>query len=143
MDRLDALYPRLLRYARRYADADDAQDIVQDALLRAGWEEDREGGYYFAAVRSVAIDHWRKAKRRPEVPLFASAPAPSSDADAGLLLADTLARLAGMRWGATLLAAAQGATLAELAAAEGVGLATIKTRIHRTRAALGPCPLDA
>lgn len=140
---LATLYPRLTRYARRYADPTEAEDIVQDMFLRLLPDRlDRAEGYFFATLRSVATDHYRRRRARPAVPLTPTTPVPERDGDAHEALVATLARLASIRHGRLLLAFAVGATLRELADAEGVGLATIKTRIHRARRALGSCPLD-
>ena len=139
---LATLYPALLRRARRY-DAAEAEDLVQDTMLRM--LPDRLGypaGYYYAALRAVAVDHHRHRARRPEAWLAPTVAAPERDHAAREALAETLTRLAAERHGPLLLAFARGATLRELAEAEGVGVATIKTRIFRTRAVLGPCPLD-
>lgn len=139
---LEALRPRLLKYAGHRADPAAAEDIVQNAILRAGWAPDAPNARYFAAVTHAAIDWWRHERRHPRLPLSPALPAAQADPAVGEALAATLARLAGEPHGALLLAFAQGTPLAELAAREGVALGTIKTRIWRTRRALGPCPLD-
>jgi len=66
---LHRLGPRLLLFARQWLpSASDAEDAVQDAFVRF-WTRHRaldvsNQGLLFAAVRSAALDHLRREKRR-------------------------------------------------------------------------------
>ncbi len=61
----------LILYARQW-NADDAEDVVQEALLRlvkrSRWEgkPDHPVAWLFTAVRNESIDRFRKGKRRQE-----------------------------------------------------------------------------
>ena len=66
---------RLLGYAvRMVGDRDAAQDVVQDAFVRlaAGWRDSfepspRMDAWLHAAVRTLAIDHVRRERRRADL----------------------------------------------------------------------------
>ena len=76
------LRPQLLLVAQRYLGSDDAEDVVQDALLRL-WQMVDELRLPMDALarvltRNLCISCLRKQKRTPSVPL--SAPALSASA---------------------------------------------------------------
>lgn len=127
----------------------DAQDLAQRALLGALESEgfdparaapgDAERAWFTGVLRNEWRDFRRWQETRREVPLSQAEPlavpsheGPAEARDLGRALeACTTAE----RWRA-LLASADGATVAELAAAEGVRGATIAYRIRQGRADL-------
>jgi RNA polymerase sigma-70 factor (ECF subfamily) len=66
--------PALHAYARRLVGRDDAEDVLQDALLRALRAYDRLAhadnlkGWLFQITTRAAYDHHDRRKRRPEIP---------------------------------------------------------------------------
>src|SRR5437773_11606736 len=74
----------LYRHAARMLGQDDAEDVVQDALLSAwkslsSFEGTSFRAWVFRIVTNRALDRLRSRRRRPELPLDP----PSEDDDAG------------------------------------------------------------
>lgn len=140
---LEVLYPALLRHALRYAGYEDAEDAVQNTLLRAKPRNGAEASkaYYHQVMRTVLVDAARYRKRHRTEQLFDTVPERDFDFETHALVLETLDRLAGIRHGDLLLDFARGWSMRELAEREGVSLGTIKTRLHRARLALGPRPV--
>jgi RNA polymerase sigma-70 factor (ECF subfamily) len=135
-----------LRLARRYsADADEAEDIVQEALVRA-WRrretlraEERLWPWLARIVANEAMRahsrrRWEAAPEAPvdrgsEDPMLAALPQ-RLDLGRGLARIDPAAReLLRMRYELDL-------TQAEIAARLGLPEGTVKVRLHRARAQL-------
>jgi RNA polymerase sigma-70 factor (sigma-E family) len=134
--------PALLRLAVLLtADADTAQDVVQDALARVipRWSRIVAGGdpepYVRAAVRSAWIDSWRR--HRLEVvadPPDRAAPDHGVDGAVRLSVETALARLTPRQRTVLILRFYEDLTEAETARAMSCSLSTVKSQ---TRHALG------
>lgn len=159
-----AVYRAALAAARRLTIHDpaiDAEDVAQEAWLRSvrwldgGRPEHEQVAYLRAAVRSVGIDHIRRAGRHGGAPVPLDAPhlgagdewitpgeivaAPGSVEGEALARLE-LAEVAGAAAGGDALALAallmgMGHTRDEIGRAWGVAGVTVSTRAHRYRAA--------
>ncbi len=140
--------PRLRRRAVRMCRSEaDADDIVQDALIRAlrGRHQlrsvDRAGGWLLTIVSTTVIDRARRRRVRPlEVELAVEPAAHVTDDDeqpwAHLSIDDVRAAVAALPDDVRdtyRLFALEGRDYAAIAAALGVPKATVGTRIHRAR----------
>lgn len=147
-------YPTIRRAARR-ATRDDAEDLAQEVALRllARPPAYCSAAYLTLAVRGRLVSRWRHEHQtdwggRPAVccalsPLLPLA-AREDAAWEGLVrreLGATLARLRDEPHGWQLVAFALGWAGEEIAAAYGVNVATLRTRIFDMRRRLGPLPL--
>jgi len=118
-DLLQESYLRLLRAARLPADADGRRR------------------YLYRIATNLLHDHRRAARRQPgplpaELPAAAAAPAapdPAAAADLARLLARLRPRDRQLLW----LAHVEGASHAEIAAATGVGAASVRVLLFRAR----------
>ena len=144
---LRALAP-LLRafYRRRWSGSpDDIEDLVQETLIavhgrRSSYERDRIfSGWLFAIARYKMIDHFRRTRRYVSVEgleemLVAEDFEASSDArmDVDQLL-ETLPPKQARMIRATRL---HGQSVAEAAAADGIGESDVKISVHRGLKAL-------
>lgn len=148
-----AAYEQLLRalvpvlrasLARRIADRDSVEDVVQNVLLaihraRHTWRPERPFGPWWRAIaRNAAIDHLRARGRRSarEAPLDASpaaaavaAAAPAGGRDPGLERA--LRELPPAQREAVRLVHLEDLGIAEAAARAGVSPGAMKLRVHR------------
>nr|WP_209442264.1 RNA polymerase sigma factor [Neoroseomonas oryzicola] len=144
---LAALTPQLRGFARFLArDAARADDLVQDALLRAlehaaSWQEGTElRAWIFRILRNAFLDEERR--RGTERRGLAAMPAPEAPAPAQTAAADLgdlargLSDLPAPQREALLLVAALGFEVAEAAAITGVPAGTVKARLSRARASL-------
>jgi RNA polymerase sigma factor (sigma-70 family) len=133
----------LLRLATRMVGIDDAEDVVQNAYIRAlrhagqFREEARGQTWVYRIVQRCALDHLRALRRRPEA------------ADNGFpsrTTAPVRVTLAG-EWErrltkvseherSVLAAAAEYDTTAEAAGALGLSCSAFKSTLHRARRAL-------
>jgi RNA polymerase sigma-70 factor (ECF subfamily) len=148
--------PRIRRFARSMCrDATDADDLAQDALLKAYLAL---GGYRFTSsfstwlyrvVRNAFIDHARQEASRRRVAIEAAEPAheretPETSPPDELLakgelraaLWDALRALPLEYRTAVVLFDVEGLSHEEVAAVEGVALGTIKSRLSRGRVQL-------
>ena len=138
-----AMYPRVWCYfLLRRADAATAEDLAQNVLFKA-YQKAAElkdaalfQGWLFAIARNELLQHWRRQKARIETvelePLADSFTVPS----AGSLQAefdDLLARLEPNERELVLLRFVEGLTYEELAAALGVPLGTVESRLFSVR----------
>ncbi|MCZ7527452.1 MAG: sigma-70 family RNA polymerase sigma factor [Acidimicrobiia bacterium] len=134
---------------------DDAADLVQEALLRIrrGLATYRPGsleGWLARIVTNVFLDEVRRRKRRPTVALpgepdLVLAPAPAADEAAEALSDEVQAALATLPEDfrvAVVLSDVADLPYEDVAAATGVPVGTVRSRIHRgrrlLRAALAP-----
>ncbi|TMG55717.1 MAG: sigma-70 family RNA polymerase sigma factor [Chloroflexi bacterium] len=149
----------LYRHAlRMLANASDAEDVVQDALLSA-WKSlsSFEGASFrawiFRITTNRALDRLRARKRRPELPLDPPAddeeagwaePAASSaeladlvgDREAVALIEEALGLLPPEQRAALLLRDVEGFAYEEIATITVAEIGTVKSRIHRGRLAV-------
>jgi len=146
MDEFDAFYrgtaPRLLRYAYGLTtDAAQAQDLVQEAYARAWQRWRRLRGYedpeawLRLVVSRLHTDWWRSARvRRTAVP---PAPAPvDPPGETVLLLVAALRTLPAAQRRALALHYLLDLSVAQIAAETGASEGTVKSWLHRGRAAL-------
>ncbi len=135
--------PRLLRHAGRTLNsADAAADIVQEtwisALRSLGRLDDpaRFPAWLYAIATRKCVDHIRKASRgrRLAAGLMAEPlPAPPAGSDVKLDFAAALRRLPADQRLVASLFYGEDLSLEEVAAAAGVPLGTVKSRLHHAR----------
>jgi RNA polymerase sigma-70 factor (ECF subfamily) len=125
-----------------FGDRDEAQDVVQEAFTRAlrNWQEisryDEPAAWVRRVAWNLATSRWR---RRRTAAAYASRqreefmPEPSPDRVA---LAAALATLPPQQRRAVISHYLADMPLAEVAAAEGVPIGTVKSWLHRARTAL-------
>jgi len=136
---------------RLTGNSDDAQDLVQDVLLkvRRGLETYRPGsleGWLSRITTNTFLDETRRRRRRPvdlfpEEPDRVIPPAPGADvASAADTLSDdiqeTLRRLPEEYRVAVVLCDVVGLSYQEIGDSLGVPVGTVRSRIHRGRALL-------
>jgi len=140
--------PALIRFvAHMTHDASFAQDVVQEALLRA-WKhpeilaqsDDAARAWLFTVARNLVIDDRRSARFRREVstdvlPESGGADETDSALDAWIL-SDALSSLSVQHRSAIVAAYYLGHSIAEIARQEGVPEGTIKSRLHYALRAL-------
>lgn len=130
---------------------DDAQDLVQEVLLRVhrGLATYRPGsleGWLSRITTNAFLDEARRRKRRPSVPLgddIERVVTGTPDAEAAAAAAslpdhvqDALRALAPDHRAAVVLCDVVGMTYEEIAEHLGVPVGTVRSRIHRGRSAL-------
>jgi RNA polymerase sigma-70 factor (ECF subfamily) len=149
MSRLEEERPHLRRYALSLArDVDDAEDLVQDCLVRALDKADRfeEGTHLrrwlFTILRNLHIDRRRRrARRGVDVPLNDWEPAasrPPAQED-HIELNDVLARFESLRecdQEVLRLSVFEGLPHDAIAERMDVAVGTVKSRLSRARDAL-------
>ncbi|HET9594299.1 MAG TPA: sigma-70 family RNA polymerase sigma factor [Anaeromyxobacteraceae bacterium] len=149
----DALY-HLARYLTR--DASEAEDLVQETYVRAlrAWADFTPGSnvkaWLFRILRNVFISRHREAARHPAGPAYdtiesgadedGAAPVSqvSGDAMRRIVSGEVEAALRTLSEDArtVILLDLEGLTETELAAVLGCAVGTVKSRLHRARAAL-------
>jgi len=143
---------RLYRLAYRFTGTrDEAEDLVQELCVRlyprhAELETlDQPGPWLARALHNLFVDQARRRTRSPvesvsELPEVADpAPGPDQQAFAELTLArieTALARLPAEQRAVLAWHDLEGYTLEELAGSRDLPLGTLKSRLHRARAAL-------
>ena len=138
----DAHSPALLRFALRLTgDFTMAQDVVQEALLRA-WKkpaileqsDEAARAWLFTVVRNLVIDDRRSARHQREILTDNLPEKPSSDGtDAQLdawVVADALASLSIEHRRAVVSAYYLGQTVSEIARRDEIPEGTVKSRLH-------------
>ena len=130
---------------------DDAQDLVQDVLLRVrkGLETYRPGsmeGWLSRITTNAFLDTARRRQRRPvdllpEEPDRVTPPSPGADTDLeSRVLSDdvqaALRRLPSEYRSAVVLSDVVGLTYQEISEALDVPVGTVRSRLHRGRAML-------
>lgn len=149
----------LYRHAARMLGHDDAEDVVQDALLSAwksmaSFEGTSFRAWVFRIVTNRALDRLRARKRRPELPLDPPsenddsvnwaepvAPGPeladlAADREALGVVEDALATIPADQRAALLLRDVEGFAYEEIAIITSTEIGTVKSRIHRGRLAV-------
>jgi len=149
----DRLYPTLLRLT---GSAEDAQDLLQDAFLRAFEKLDRfhgESSFYTWVYRiAVNLALSGRRRRRPTIRLGedglsgAAEPAddpsqtdpslPAERAERDRLIQDALNALARDHRAVVVLKEYDGLRYEEIAAVLGVPVGTVRSRLHRARCEL-------
>lgn len=145
---LEAMMPGLRGFARKLClDADFAEDLVQDTVLRAwrGRESFVEGtnlkAWTFTILRNAFLSEVRRNRLRTTVPMgeevaMGSAP-PAQEGSIHLNeLASVLAKLPVERRQAVMLVAVEGLSYEEAAVKCGCPTGTIKSRVARARATI-------
>ena len=125
---------------------DDAQDLVQEALIRVrrGLEHYEPGslqGWLARIVTNVFLDEMRRRKRRPTDPLpddpgRVLPPAPAADEASDALSEDlqrALARLPDEFRIPVVLCDVSDLSYEDIARATGAPIGTVRSRIHRGR----------
>lgn len=131
--------PPLLAYARHLTRSrDDAEDLVQDAFVRARAAADRFDGRATERAWLLTIvtrEFLRRRRRRPWLPLLDRFALPSHERAVtdGEWLLGLLARLPEEGRIAFLLHEVQGLSMAEIATATEVPEGTVKSRLHAAR----------
>jgi RNA polymerase sigma-70 factor (ECF subfamily) len=128
----------------------DAEDAIQVAAVRAlrgpfvpdpaRDPRDAFKAWIMGILAHVVAEHRGRARRRGEVPLFAADAELAGPSHEGRVEARELGRVLASsttpeRWRA-IVGSAQGFTAAELAAAEGIPLGTLYSRLWKGRAAV-------
>lgn len=138
----DAHGPALLRYVVRLTgDYTFAQDVVQEALLRA-WKkpaileqsDESARAWLFTVARNIVIDDRRSARHAREISTDNVPESPVADGSDAVLdawvLADALASLSIEHRTAVVSAYYLGQTVAEIARRDDVPEGTVKSRLH-------------
>lgn len=126
---------------RRLPSAADADDVLQTVLLRlqqrgAAVAATAVHGWLFAVARSAIADHYRRRERAPGQLADEPADAPAARREIAGCLEPLLSELNPAD--AELLAAVDrdGGSQVELAAAAGISVSGMKSRVQRARARL-------
>jgi RNA polymerase sigma-70 factor, ECF subfamily len=130
-------------------DADTAEDLVQDALVRAfegldGWrEQGRFRVWVIRILRNRCLDHLKSAPTQRNHPLHPTLPdrsgGPERDQERralGALLEEAMRRIAPEQREAFLLRHVEGFSYEETAEITGASMSAMKMRVHRARDAL-------
>jgi RNA polymerase sigma-70 factor, ECF subfamily len=146
--------PLLRVIARRVNDPRDAEDVLQDVMLRIQ-RQSREidefenlGGWVHQVTQSAVVDFYRRRAARPEGPTgidldeLASAAPEEHRTDLALCMRPLVSRLPDKYREALELTEFEG--LSQVAAAERLGLSTsgMKARVQRARGQLRDLLLD-
>lgn len=142
------LYAVAYRLAGNHA---DAQDVVQEALLRiqrglATYTPGSLQGWLARIVTNVFLDETRRRARRPQTALpddpdrvLAGGPAPDEELAMRSLPDDLQEALGSLQEEfrvAVVLCDVAGLSYAEIAAQTGVPVGTVRSRVHRGRSRL-------
>jgi RNA polymerase sigma-70 factor, ECF subfamily len=142
MTDVEALYrlhqPAVLRFLSRTVGAREAADLTQDVFVRVSrspiptGDDPGRRAWVFRIARNVAIDHVRKAQRRPEHEL-ADEPRSADAQDVSVEVRQALAALPDVDRDVFLLREVSGLSYAEIAAACDLSPDAVRSRIHRAR----------
>jgi RNA polymerase sigma-70 factor, ECF subfamily len=147
--------------ARRVADPQDAEDVLQEVMLRMhrhGDElvsADRVAAWVYRIARNAIVDHYRRRAARPELPAGAAGDLEEhEDGSLGELASETLRRelaaclrplidrLPDKQREALVLTELEGLTQIEAARRLGISVSGAKARVQRGRAQLRTLLLD-
>ncbi len=136
---------RLWRYVRRVSgDAGLADDVLQEAYLRflrsarAGAGEPERVAFLYRTATNLVYDHWRRRQRESRgLGGLVARPAPVTAAPLGPDLSRVFLSLAPRDRALLWLAHVEGWSHREIAAALGLGAASVRVLLFRARAALG------
>lgn len=125
---------------------DDAQDLVQDTLLRvrrglAGYQPGNFEAWLARICTNVFLDDVRRRRRRPvgflpDDPDRVMTPAPAADEASTMLPRDLELAVAGLPdefRAAVVLCDVAGLSYEDIAVALGIPVGTVRSRIHRGR----------
>jgi RNA polymerase sigma factor (sigma-70 family) len=143
-DRLNALRPRLHRYAARMTgSAVDGEDVLQDALVKAlqaraqGAQVDNLEGWLFRIAHNTSLDLLRARSRNTVVPLTDDVEAaPIAEADIVAISFQTFLRLPELQRCAVVLKDVLGHSVEEIATIAECSPAAAKSALQRGRVAL-------
>jgi RNA polymerase sigma-70 factor (ECF subfamily) len=137
---IEAAIPPLRRYARALTrDAETADDIVQDTLVRALRSEHLfHGGdmraWLYTILTNLNRNRLRSLARRPILtPIKPSDAALGGSESGGRDIARALSELAEDQRAALLLVVLEGLTYREIAEVQGVPIGTVMSRLARAR----------
>ena len=130
---LRALVPLLRSFYRRRARGsdDDIEDLVQETLIavhtrRGTYDRDRQfTAWLFAIARYKMVDHFRRVCRLTPIEGFAEA------SDARMDVEELLETLPAKQAAAIRATRLEGHSVAEAAAAAGIGESDVKVSVHR------------
>jgi RNA polymerase sigma-70 factor, ECF subfamily len=147
--------------ARRVADPQDAEDVLQEVLLRIHRHSeelasaDRVASWVHRIARNAIVDHYRRRAARPEFPardpgevdkaLEESLDEPAAEAlrsELASCLRPLIARLPDKHRQALVLTELEGLTQAEAAQRLAISVSGAKARVQRGRAQLRTLLLD-
>jgi RNA polymerase sigma-70 factor (ECF subfamily) len=138
---VEAMIPALRRYARALTrDADIADDLVQDTLVRALRSERLFLGgdvrsWLYTILTNLNKNRRRSLARRPQfVPLLDNNPDASGTEAEGRDIARALATLVEEQRSVLLLVMLEGLSYREVADIQGVPIGTVMSRLARARA---------
>jgi RNA polymerase sigma factor (sigma-70 family) len=138
---VEAMIPALRRYARALArDADIADDLVQDTLVRALRSERLFLGgdvrsWLYTILTNLNKNRRRSLARRPQfMPLLDNNPDASGTEAEGRDIARALATLVEEQRSVLLLVMLEGLSYREVADIQGVPIGTVMSRLARARA---------
>jgi RNA polymerase sigma-70 factor (ECF subfamily) len=140
-DGVESMIPALRRYARALArDADVADDLVQDTLVRALRSERLFLGgdlrsWLYTILTNLNRNRRRSLARRPTLmPLTDSSAEPSGTEAEGRDIARALATLVEDQRAVLLLVMLEGLSYREVAEIQAVPIGTVMSRLARARA---------
>ena len=139
---VEAMIPALRRYARALTrDADIADDLVQDTLVRALRSEKLfHGGdirsWLYTILTNLNRNRRRSLARRPAVAVLSEDDEPGANGTEaeGRDIERALAGLVEEQRSALLLVVLEGLTYREVAEIQGVPIGTVMSRLARARA---------
>src|ERR687891_1865041 len=139
---VEAAIPALRRYARALTrDADSADDLVQDTLVRALRSEHLfHGGdvrsWLYTILTNLNRNRLRSLARRPTITAIGDNDAPDASGPeaGGRDIERALATLVEDQRTALLLVVLEGLTYREVAEIQGVPIGTVMSRLARARA---------
>ena len=138
---VEAMIPALRRYARALArDADIADDLVQDTLVRALRSERLFLGgdvrsWLYTILTNLNKNRRRSLARRPQfMPLLDNNPDASGTEAEGRDISRALATLVEEQRSVLLLVMLEGLSYREVADIQGVPIGTVMSRLARARA---------
>ena len=138
---VEAMIPALRRYARALArDADIADDLVQDTLVRALRSERLFLGgdvrsWLYTILTNLNKNRRRSLARRPQfMPLHDNNPDASGTEAEGRDIARALSTLVEEQRSVLLLVMLEGLSYREVADIQGVPIGTVMSRLARARA---------
>jgi len=143
---VETMIPALRRYARALTrDADIADDLVQDTLVRALRSERLFLGgdlrsWLYTILTNLNRNRRRSLVRRPTITVLLDTVADASGTEAeGSDIAQALATLVEDQRAVLLLVVLEGLSYREVADIQGVPIGTVMSRLARARAHVKAC----
>jgi RNA polymerase sigma-70 factor (ECF subfamily) len=142
---VEAVIPRLRRYARALtAGREAADDLVQDTLERAWakralWQPGTDlRAWLFTLMHNLHVNSLKSARRRPATSSIAEedAPAAAASAETGIVLGELRAALTALpdeQREVVLLVGLEQLSYAEVAGVLGIPVGTVMSRLARGR----------